>query len=158
MNIISLMITILSIAFWLFRLVVCVLETLEIDFICKSLNLGLEIAVLFLSIPCFIFVFKRNIIGAAAYMAVQVSFFGTALFNTINKVNAEQNLNVANDIDEICAYFAIALGVFTFLDVLINKYRKTISKASKETDWYYKNDKYDREYDERSDRNQYRNY
>ena len=39
MNVISLMITILSMAFWLFRLVVCVLETLEIEFVFKALNL-----------------------------------------------------------------------------------------------------------------------
>ena len=158
MSLISLMITILSMAFWLFRLVVCVLESLEIDFMFKSLNLTLEIGLLFASIPCFIFVFKRNIVGAAAFMALYVSYFGTALFNTWNQVNAEQGLNVANDLDEMMAIIGIALGVFTFLDVLLNKNRKGMMGTSKSTDWYYKNDKYEREYDERADKNQYKNY
>ena len=158
MNIISLMITILSIVFWLFRLVVCVCESLEIEFIFKALNLNLEIALLFATIPCFVLIFKRNIIGAAAYMALNISYFGTALFNTWTRTNPEQGLNVANQLDEMAAIIGIALGIFTFLDVLFNRYRKTISKSNKATDWYYKDDKYERQFDERADRNQYKNY
>ena len=105
-----------------------------------------------------VFVFKRNIIGAACYMALYVSYFGTALYNTFNQVNAEQGLNVANSTDQMIAIFGIVLGVLTFIDVLINKNRASFTGGKKSTDWYYKNDKYDREYDERADRNQYRNY
>ena len=158
MSIISLMITILSVVFWLFRLVVCVAETLEINFICTSLNLTLEIGLLFATMLCMVFVFKRNLIGAACYMALYVSYFGTALYNTFNQVNPEQGLNVANSIDQMIAIFGIALSVLTFIDVLINKNRASFVGSHKSTDWYYTNDKYEREYDERSDRNQYRNY
>ena len=158
MSIISLMITILSMAFWLFRVVVCVLETLEMEFVFKSLNLTLEIGLLFASIPCFVFVFKRNIIGAAAFLALYGSYFGTALFNTWYQVNPEQGLNVANNLDEMVAITGIAIAVLTFLDVLFNKHRKSLSGASKSTDWYYKNDKYERQYDERADKNQYKKY
>ena len=158
MNIISLMITILSMAFWVFRLVVCMLETLEVEFVFKALNLTLEIGLLFASIPCFVFVFKINIIGAAAYMGLYVSYFGTALFNTWTQTNADQGLNVGNSFEEMIAIVGVALGVLTFLDVLFNKYRKSIAGSHKSTDWYYNNDKYEREYDERADKNQYRNY
>ncbi len=158
MSVISLMITILSMAFWLFRLVVCIFESLEIEFIFKSLNLTLEIGLLFVSIPCFVYIFKRNIIGAAAYMALHVSYFGTALYNTWNQVNAEQALNVANNYDEMIAIVGIVIGILTFFDVLLNKYRKGVVGSHKSTDWYYNNDKYEREYDERADRNQYKNY
>lgn len=159
MSIISLMITILSIVFWLFRLVVCVAETLELDFFCKSLNLTLEIGVLFLTVPCIMFVFKRNLIGAASYMALYISYFGTALYNTLNQVNPEQGLNVTGTVDLVFAISGIVLGVLTFIDVLINKNRASlVGGSSKTTDWYYKDSKYDRQYDERADRNQYRNY
>ena len=54
---------------------------------------------------------------------------------------------------------AICIGVLipllTFLDILINKNRRKFG-ADKKTDWFYKNEKYEREFDERADRNQYK--
>ena len=91
-------------------------------------------------------------------MALYVSYFGTALFNTWCQVNPEQGLNVANNLDEMMAIIGVVIGVLTFLDVLLNKNRKGLGGASKSTDWYYKNDKYERQYDERADKNQYKKY
>ena len=156
MSILSFMITILGILFWIFRFIVCLAVTLEIEFICEPLNTGLEIGVLFATIPCFVFVLKRNIIGAASYMALYVSYFGTALYNTINQVNPEQGLNVANQVDMICSIVGIAITVLTFIDILFNKHRKAIVGGHKKTDWYYNESKYDRQFDERADRNQYK--
>ena len=156
MSILSFMISILSVVFWLFRFAVCIAATLELDFICEPLNMGLEIALLFATLPCFIFVFKRNIVGAAIYVAVYGMYFGNALYNTINQINPEQGLNVANQIDMVCAIVGIVLPVLTFIDILFNKHRRAIVGGHKETDWYYNDDKYERNFDERADRNQYK--
>ena len=156
MSILSFMITFLGVLFWVFRIIVCVFETLEIEFICTSLNIGLEIGLLFATIPCFLFVLKRNIVGAACYLALYVSYFGTALYNTWNQVNPEQGLNVANSIDMVSAIVGMVIPALTFIDILFNKNRKAIVGGHKETDWYYKDEKYDRQFDERADRNQYK--
>ena len=158
MILLSYMITFLSVVFWLFRFVVCFAETLDIEFICTPLNSGLEIGLLFATIPCMIFVLKRNIVGAACYMALYISYFGTALYNTWNQVNPEQGLNVANSIDIASSVFGIIIAVLTFIDILVNKHRALNAKGHKQTDWYYNNEKYDRQFDERADRNQYNKY
>ena len=48
----------------------------------------------------------------------------------------------------------IIVALLTFLDILINKNRRKFG-ADKKTDWFYKNDKYEREYDERADKKLY---
>ena len=42
-----------------------------------------------------------------------------------------------------------------FLDILVNKNR-SLGKDNKSGDWFYKNEAFDREFDERADRNQYK--
>ena len=156
MSVLSYLITILGVLFWVFRLFVCVFETLEVEFICESINLTWEIALLFATIPCFIFVLRRNIIGAACYLALYVSFFGTCIFNTVNQLNPEQGLNIAGSVNMASAVAGIVISALTFLDILFNKHRRAVVGGHKETDWYYNNEKYDRQFDERADRNQYK--
>ena len=55
------------------------------------------------------------------------------------------------------AGIGLVLAILVFFDLVIAKMRKTDPKDQK-TDWYFKNDKYDRQYDERADKNQYRNF
>lgn len=45
--------------------------------------------------------------------------------------------------------------MLTFLDILVNKNRN-LGSGTKKADWFYKNEDYDRKFDERADRNQYR--
>jgi len=42
-----------------------------------------------------------------------------------------------------------------FFDVLLDKNRKA-HPVDKQTDWFYKNEQYDRKMDDRADKNQYR--
>lgn len=85
MSVYSYLLTILGIVFWIFRAVVAILFSNNAGFIIEPLNLTFEILVIFLTIPCMILVLKRNIIGAALYMAVYVSYFGTAIYNSVNR-------------------------------------------------------------------------
>ncbi len=43
------------------------------------------------------------------------------------------------------------------MDLFVGQIRKKDPK-DKKTDWFFKNSKYERELDERADKNQYRNY
>ena len=120
----------------------------------EPLNVSWEIGLIFASIPCIILVLKRNIIGAALYVAVYVSYFGTALYNSLNHVS--DALNVNGTIDLTMSIIGVLIPVLTFIDILFNKNRKAILGGKNDTDWYYNNKDYDRQFDERADRNQYK--
>ena len=154
MSVYSYMLTIFGIVFWIFRAIVTALYTAGSSFPIQPLNSGWEIFLVFASIPCIVLVLKRNIIGAALYVAVYVSYFGTALYNSLNHV--ADTLNVNGTIDMIMAIIGIVIPVLTFIDILFNKHRKAIIGGKNDTDWYYKNKDYDRQFDERADRNQYK--
>ena len=154
MSIYSYMLTIWAIIFWIFRTVITALYTSGVDFMIKPLNGTLEIALIFATIPCMIFVLKRNIIGAAFYMGIYVSYFGTAIYNTLN--NVKDTLNVTGTLELGIAIFGVVLPILTFIDILVNKHRKALIGSKNSTDWYYNNKDYDRKFDERADRNQYK--
>ena len=154
MSVYSYMLTIFGIVFWIFRAIVTALYTAGSSFPIQPLNSSWEIFLVFASIPCIVLVLKRNIIGAALYVAVYVSYFGTALYNSLNHV--ADTLNVNGTVDMIMAIIGIVIPVLTFIDILFNKHRKAIIGGKNDTDWYYKNKDYDRQFDERADRNQYK--
>lgn len=144
----SYLISFLGILFWGFRLVVVFCASMEIEFAITPININLEIALLFLSIPCFALVLKRNVIGAFAYFILFTAYFGNDLYNCImnNKGNVETML-----IDAL----GVILPLISFIDILVNKNRMG-SGEDKKTVWFYGNKEYDREFDERADRNNYR--
>ena len=156
MAIFSYLLTFMGAIFWFFRAIATLMYQLDRDFFAKPLNEYMEIAVLFLTLPCLILVIKRNIIGAAMYLAIYVTYFGSVLLEAINNAQST-GLNIINSADMICTFIGVVIPVLTFLDILFNKNRKAGggSKAKK-TDWFYKNKDYDREFDERADRNQYK--
>ena len=156
MTIFSYMLTVWGVILWIFRAIVCILFTNEIDFIVQPLNLTFEIILLFATIPCIVLVLKRNIIGAACYMAIYVSYFGTAIYNTMNSIVSTDGMNVGNSLDLFVSIIGIIIPVLTFFDILLNKNRKSIIGKNRSTDWYYKNKDYDRKLDERADKNQYK--
>ena len=154
MSIFSYMLTILGIVFWLFRAVITAVYTYGNSLPIEPLSVGWEIALLFATIPCMILVLKRNIIGAAFYVAIYVSYFGTALYNSLN--NISDTLNVSGQVDMIMSIIGIVIPILTFIDILLNKHRKAIIGGKNTTDWYYKNKDFDRKLDERADKNQYK--
>ena len=153
-TLLSYLLTFIAILFWIFRVLTTLFYELDIDFFAEPLNEYLEIIVLFASLPCLLLVIKRNIIGAAAYFGIYGAYFGTVLYNQV--VGAQSNgLTVANASDIVFLVIGILIALFTFLDILLNKHRGNFGADSK-TKWFYGNDKYDREFDERADRNQYK--
>ena len=153
-TLLSYLLTFFGIIFWCFRVLTTLLYELDIDFFAVPLNETLEIIVLFATLPCLLLVIKRNIVGAAAYLGIYGAYFGTALYNQFMGIQ-EEGLTIASASDTLFLVIGILIALFTFLDILLNKHRGNFGADSK-TRWFYTNDKYDREFDERADRNQYK--
>ena len=152
---VSYLLTTLGIMFWIFRGFVAAFESIEKEFICTTLNLQLEIIILFATLPCMLLVIKRNLVGATLYFGIYGAYFGTALYNSLMGMNGAEGLTISNSISLLSSVLGIIIPLFTFLDILLNRYRRNVG-LDKKTEWYYNNEKFDREYDERADRNQYK--
>ena len=151
----SYLIIFIAVLYWIFRIIVSLFYSMGEEFICVPLNPTIEIAILFLTIPSIIFIIRRNLIAATLYFGMYAAYFGTILFNSLTKVSTETEILVFIDSTSIAL---TALGVIipflVFADVAIQKSR--FNPSNRDTDWYYENEKYDREFDERADRNQYK--
>ena len=150
----SYLITFLAVLFWMFRVVVTVMFDWGKEFFAVPLNETAEIAVIFATLPCIILIIRRNIVGAAAYLGIYVAYFGTALYESIMGIN-ESGFTIASASNMISIIIGLVIALLVFIDVLFNKNR-SLGKANKKADWFYDNKDFDREFDERADRNQYR--
>jgi hypothetical protein len=150
----SYLLTFLGVIFWGFRAVITVLYELKVDCFATPLNLNMEIVVLFATLPCLLLVFKRNIIGAAGYFGIYGAYFGTALYDAFMNVK-DVGYTVMNVSDILLLIAGVLIPFLTFIDILLNKHRGNFG-ADSHTKWFYSNEKYDRKFDERADRNQYR--
>ncbi len=152
----SYLITIFGVMFWFFRIAVAYFDTTGASFICQPMNTQIEILILFLTVPCFVLIFKRSLVGATFYLGIYGAYFGTAIYNTVtNLTMLEDGIGMVTGMNMVAAIVGIIIPLLTFLDILFNKNRLSVGK-DRDSDWYYKNEKYDREMDERADRNQYK--
>lgn len=150
MELLSYMVNMFAIMFWLFRVYVALMVSSGSEIQFTTPGLELEITVIFITLISIFMIFKRNLIFASIYLGTYFAFFtyGIALMNG----NISTNKQLLNAMFMIAG---IIIALLNFLDVMFNKNRKGSTKDNK-TDWFYATDKYDREYDERADRNQYK--
>ena len=136
---------------WILRIAATITTTLGTEFPIAVYNMSIEIPLLFITFFSFLFIFKRKIIGALVYMLTYVGYFGMFLYNIINKgdITPDDYLNI------LISILCVIIPIFIFLDIGLNRNQKNVS-LDKKTDWFYKNKKFDREFDERADRNQYK--
>ena len=147
-GLISYLISFLGILFWGFRVVVVFCASMEMDFIVAPINLNLEIAVLFVSIPCFALILKRNIIGAFVYFIVFTFYFGNDLYQCLyNKIGTPMQIYID--------FLGVVLPLISLIDIGVNRDRFGTGE-DKKTVWYYGNKQYDRKLDERADKNNYK--
>ena len=140
--------------FWIFRLIVAFTFSMGIDFGIVPLNMNMEIVLLFITLICMLLVGKRKVTGAIIYLAIYGFYFGTDLYNGIISLTNGMS-GMMNYTSLFISFVGIALPLFVLFEMLFDKNRKE-HPVDKETDWYYKNKDYDRKYDERADRNNYR--
>lgn len=148
------MILSLDVIFWLLRIVAAYTGAMGMDFMIQPMDLNMEITMIFVALLSFILIIKRKFLGAIIYIIGYFGYFGVALFKNIG-----QMITVGGMIDDYMTVFfsliGVALPIFTFLDLLLDKNRQ-LHPTDKKTDWFYKDKKYDIQKDDRVDKNNYR--
>lgn len=150
MELLSYMVNMFAIMFWLFRVYVALMVSSGSEIQFTTPGLELEITVIFITLISIFMIFKRNLIFASIYLGTYFAFFTYGI--TLMNGNISTNKQLLNAMVMIAG---IIIALLNFLDVMFNKNRKGSTKDNK-TDWFYATDKYEREYDERADRNQYK--
>ena len=154
-NLSSWLIVIFIIMYWLFRVIVAVMGSMDLDFIVKPIDVNVEIILLFVVLACVPFIFKRKVIGAIVHLISYGWYFGRGLIDNVMKLINNETLSMEVYTDMFFALIAIALPIVALFDILLDKNRMK-NPIDKKTDWFYKNEEYDRKLDERADKNQYK--
>ena len=146
--------------FWVFRIIVAFTYELGTDFGgIEPFNQTMEIILLFVVLVCMILIVKRKMIGALIYLLAYGMYFGSNLFtgiSTIVAANSEITLSeMGLYLNTFISLIGIAIPVAVLFDLLLDKNRKANPK-DKKTDWFYKNEQFDRKLDDRADKNNYR--
>lgn len=140
--------------FWIFRVVLAFTNSMGIDMGFAIANINMEVILLFVNLVLIILVIKRKLIGSIAYLLVNIWYFGPSLLNAINTlIEGSADIYIYDAIME--AVIGIILALAILFDMLLDRNRKAHPK-DKKTDWFYKNEEYDRKLDERADKNNYR--
>ena len=151
----SYFIVILAVIYWIFRVIVSLMYSMSVDFICQPINPTLEIILLFLTIPSIIFIIRRNLVATTLYFGMYAAYFGTIVYNSLTNVSTEaENLVFTDSTSIMISALGIVIPFLVFADVAIQKSR--FHPADRNTDWYFENEKYERKFDEIAYRNQYK--
>lgn len=144
------------IIFWIVRIIVTLSAQFGKDFIgMVPMNETFEIAILFATLLCLVLVVKRKLIGALLYLTLHAIYFGGDVTNKLNIMTNNQTLTLAQSSELMFSILGLILPLAVLIDLLLDKNRKNNPKDEK-TDWFYKNENFDRKLDERADKNNYR--
>lgn len=154
-NLSSWLITIFVMMYWLFRVVLAITGSMGIDFVVSPIDTNIEIALLFVVLICIPFIFKRKLIGAIVYLVAYGWYFGRGLIENVMKIINNETLSMQTYTEMFFALIGVALPILVLFDILLDKTRMK-NPTDKKTDWFYKNEQYDRKLDERADKNNYR--
>ncbi len=144
----------LDVMFWILRIIAALTYTMAIDFMIKPIDMNMEIIMIFVALVSFVLIAKRKFLGAIIYMIGYFGYFGIALVTNLQKMTTTGGS--VNDYGTVMfSLVGVALPIFTFLDLLLDKNRQ-LHPTDKKTDWFYKDEKYDMKKDERADKNNYR--
>lgn len=142
--------------FWVLRIVITLASQLGKSFMgIVSMNETFEIAILFLTLLCVVLIVKRKMIGSLLYLTIHAIYFGGDVTNKLNILARNETLTLAQSTEFMFSMIGIILPLAVLLDLLLDKNRKMNPKDEK-TDWFYKNEQFDRKLDDRADKNNYR--
>lgn len=143
--------------FWVFRIIVAFTAEMGIDFGgIVPLNLQVEIVLLFVTLLSLLFIVKRKLIGALIYLISYGMYFGVDLYNNVMAmIKSSTGISIEVATNMIIGIVGMAIPIAILFDLLLDKNRKA-HPVDKKTDWFYKNEQFDRKLDERADKNNYR--
>ena len=157
-NLSTYLLVIFMVMFWIFRIIVTFMYELGSDFAgIVPLNKALEIILLFVVLICIILIVKRKMIGALIYLLAYGLYFGTDLTTKLTAMFGDmtQEITMGASLSMFVSLIGVILPLAVLIDLLLDKQRKANPK-DKKTDWFYKNEAYDRKLDDRADKNNYR--
>ena len=144
------------ILFWILRIVITIAGQIGKSFMeVEPLNETFEIVILFATLVCLILVAKRKIIGSLLYLTLHAIYFGGDVTNKMAQLANNGSLTLGESTQFLFSIIGIVLPLAVLIDLLLDKGRKENPK-DKKTDWFYRNEKFDRELDDRADKNNYR--
>ena len=155
-NLSSWLIAIFAFMFWVFRVIVAICSSLGSTFVVEPIDMTMEIVLLFITFICICFIVKRKLLPTIIYLLAHGAYYGIYLYNNLTAM-AEGQAALDDYMSLLVALVGIAIPVAALFDVLLDKNRK-LNPKDKKTDWFYKNEAYDRKFDERADKNNYRLY
>lgn len=147
-------ITTLASMFWIFRAIVALMYTNNSTFQLEPLNMTFEIILLFVTFVCIILIARRKMTGAVIYLIAQTAYFGVDGYNNLRTILEATPTKTAY-ISIAIAVVAIILPILAIMNIGLDTGKKTSGK-NKKTDWFYGTTNYDRKFDDRADKNQYK--
>ena len=82
-----------------------------------------------------------------------LAYFGTDLINQVIPIFTSGQAEISSPMGAFTSFLGIILAFAVLLDLAVDKGRKP---KDKKTDWFYTNKEYDRQLDDRADKNNYR--
>ena len=144
------------IVFWIIRIIITLSSEFGKDFMgIVPINKTFEIVILFATLLCLILIVKRKLAGAILYLVMHAIYFGGDITNKLSIMSHNETLSFAQSTEMTFSMLGIILPLAVLIDLLLDKNRKNNPK-DKKTDWFYKNEEFDRKLDERADKNNYR--
>ena len=142
--------------FWILRIIITLASQLGKSFMgVVPMNETFEIAILFLTLLCVVLIVKMKMIGSLLYLTIHAIYFGGDVTNKLNILARNETLTLTQSTEFMYSLIGIILPLAVLLDLLLDKNRKMNPKDEK-TDWFYKNEQFDRKLDDRADKNNYR--
>lgn len=142
--------------FWIVRIIVTLMSELGKDFMgMVPMNETFEIAILFATLLCLVLIVKRKLVGSLLYLVLHAIYFGGDITNKLSIIANNNPLTLGQSMQLIFSILGIILPLAVLIDLLLDKNRKENPK-DKKTDWFYKNEQFDRKLDDRADKNNYR--
>lgn len=154
-NFSTMLLVMFMVMFWIYRMVVALMAELAIDIGgVVPLEMTTEIVLLFVALLCIILVVKRKMVGALMYLLTYGLYFGTSLISGLTSMTSG-SFTPEMALNTFVSLIGIVIPIAVLFDLLLDKNRKA-HPVDKKTDWFYKNEEYDRDMDERADKNNYR--
>lgn len=137
----------------LFRFIVLFTTVLGIDFPVVASNEKIEIVMLLVTLVCIILFTKTKLSGGIIYLVSSLIYYGPEFIELMTASKTGTSIDMA--IQLVALMIELVIPIFAIFILLYDK-KQEINPVDKKTDFFYKGDQYDRKYDDRADKNNYR--
>ena len=114
----SFLLLFLAIIYWGFRVIVCLMATMQLEYFTVPYNTTFEIVMLFAIVACMVLIVKRNIVGPTVYLGLAFAYFGSSLYE---RFMAGASLDIISSSEVILEICGILIPLLMFFDILTNK-------------------------------------